>query len=93
MYNEKLDKLRKKIDKVDNELLKIIKKRTNLVKKVIKSKKFKKQIVDKIRIKNVLKNINELSKKKKIDTQLTRKIWTSLINSYIEYERRNFNKK
>ncbi len=93
MHNEKLDKLRKKIDKVDHKLLDIIKKRTNLVKQVIKSKKYKKQIVDKARIKKVLKNIKILSKKKKIDTHLTRKIWISMINSYIEYERRNFNKR
>tara|TARA_B100000686_G_C16720063_1_gene934377 strand:- start:796 stop:1077 length:282 start_codon:yes stop_codon:yes gene_type:complete len=93
MHNEKLDRLRKKIDKVDHKLLNVIKKRTNLVKKVIKEKKFKKQIVDRNRIKKVLKNIKNLSNKKKIDHKLTRKIWISMINSYIEYEKRNFNKK
>ena len=93
MHNKKLDKLRKKIDKVDLKLLNVIKKRTNLVKEVIKAKKFKKQIVDRDRIKKVLQNIKKLSQKKRIDIKLTQKIWISMINSYIEYEKRNFNKK
>ena len=93
MINIKLSKLRKKIDKVDHKLLNVIKLRTDLVKKVIKTKKFKKQIIDKNRIKEVLKNIEKLSKRKKIDTKITRKIWISMINSYIDFEKRNFKKK
>ena len=93
MNNEKLDNIRKKIDKLAHKLLDVINKRTNLVKEVIKTKKFKKQIVDRSRIKKVLKSIQELSKRKKIDTKITRKIWVSMINSYIDYEKRNFKKK
>ena len=46
------------LDKLDNELLKIIKKRTKFVDLVIKNKKFKKDIVDKKRISLILKNIS-----------------------------------
>ena len=74
-------------------MLNIIKKRTNLVNQVIKTKKSKKEIVDKRRIKKILKNIKKLSKKKNIDTRITQRIWMSMINSYIEYERKNFKKK
>ena len=88
MNIKKLYHIRKKIDKLDNRLLDIIKKRTNLVEKVIKIKKLKKQIVDKARIKKVLRNIKILSLKKKIDTEITRKIWISMINSYIKYEKK-----
>jgi len=93
MELKKLNNLRKKIDKLDNKLLNTIKQRTNLVKKVIKLKKFKKQIVDKPRIYKVLKNVKKLSIRKNIDIKITRKIWVSMINSYIDYEKRNFNKK
>jgi len=93
MNIKKLNKIRKQIDKLDYKLLNIIKQRTNLVKKVIKLKKFKKQIVDKPRIIKILKNVKKLSIKKNIDIKITRKIWLSMINSYIEYEKRNFNKK
>ena len=93
MRNIELNKVRNKIDKLDKKLLVLIKKRTDLVKKVIKLKKFKKQIVDRNRIKKVLKNIKKNSIKKKVDPKLTVKIWNSMIKSYIEYEKRNFKKK
>jgi chorismate mutase len=93
MSKQKLNNIRKKIDKLDRKLLDIIKKRTGLVEEVIKTKKLKKQIVDKKRIEKVLNNIKKLSKKRKIDARITNKIWKSMINSYIEYERRNFKKK
>ena len=93
MRNIELNKVRNKIDKLDKKLLVLIKKRTDLVKKVIKLKKFKKQIVDRNRIKKVLKNIKKNSIKKKVDPKLTVKIWNSMIKSYIEYEKRNFKKR
>jgi len=73
MNDKKLNNIRKKIDILDTKLLNLIKKRTNLVNKVIKTKIFKKQIVDKNRIKKVLLNIKKLSKKKKINFLITLK--------------------
>ena len=93
MRNIELNKVRNKIDKLDKKLLVLIKKRTDLVKKVIKLKKFKKQIVDRNRIKKVHKNIKKNSIKKKVDPKLTVKIWNSMIKSYIEFEKRNFKRK
>ncbi len=90
---KKLDKLRKELDQVDNSLIKIIKKRTILVKKVLKLKEFKNQIVDKKRINIILKNIKIKSIKNNIDPKITQKIWKNMIWSYIDYERRNFKKK
>ena len=93
MNDKNLNIVRNKIDKLDYQLLILIKKRTNLVEKVIKLKKFKKQIVDKKRIFNVLKKIKLQSIKKKIDPEITKRIWSSMIKSYIDYERKNFKKK
>ena len=92
MVNKNIYKIRKKLDKLDNDLLKIIKKRTNLVNLVIKNKKFKKDIVDKKRISIILKNIKEKSIKNNIDPKITNKIWTSMIRAFIDYEFRNFKK-
>ena len=78
---------------MDNQFLNIIKKRTLLVDQVLINKKFKKDIVDKKRIKTILKNIVKKSNKKKIDSRITKKIWKTMIRSYIEYEYRNFKKK
>tara|TARA_B100001564_G_C20316473_1_gene523707 strand:+ start:45 stop:326 length:282 start_codon:yes stop_codon:yes gene_type:complete len=93
MVNKHIIKIRKKLDKLDNDLLNIIKKRTKLVDLVIENKKFKKDIVDKKRISVILKNISKKSKNKKIDTKITQKIWISMIRAFIDYEFRNFNKK
>ena len=89
---KELQKLRKKLDIVDLELLNIIKKRSILVKKVLSLKKFKNQIVDRERINIILKKIKILSIKKKIDPKITNRIWKNMIWSYIDYERRNFKK-
>ncbi len=89
---KELQKLRKKLDIVDLELLNIIKKRSILVRKVLNLKKFKNQIVDRKRINIILKKIKVLSIKKKIDPKITNRIWKNMIWSYIDYERRNFKK-
>jgi chorismate mutase len=89
----KLNILRKKLDFVDNSLLKILKKRSSLVKEVLKLKKYKSEIVDKKRIDFILKKIKKKSVQNKIDPKITNKIWKSMIWSYIDFERRNFKKK
>ena len=93
MINKEILKIRKALDKLDNKLLDIIKKRSKLVDKVIQNKKFKKDIIDNKRISIILKNISIKSKKKNIDTKITRKIWISMIKAFIDYEYRNFRKK
>ena len=93
MVNVNILKIRKKLDKLDNQLLLIIKKRTRLVDEVIKNKKFKKDIIDQKRIKIILKNIANKSKLRNIDPKITKKIWKSMIRAFIDYEYRNFFKK
>jgi len=92
MINKKILKIRKELDKLDNKLLEIIKKRTKFVDIVIKNKRFKKDIVDKKRISIILKNVALKSKKKKIDPKITNRIWKSMIRAFIDYEFRNFKK-
>ena len=92
MNNKKLTEIRKKLDKLDNKFLDLIKKRTLLVDQVLLTKKLKKQIIDKKRIRKILSNIKSKSLKKNIDTKITLQIWKTMINSYIKYEFRNFKK-
>ena len=90
---KKLKKLRQSLDKLDNSFIKLIKKRTELVKKVLKLKKYKKEIVDNKRIKTILIQIKKKSIKNNIDPKITNRIWKNMIMSYIDYEKRNFKKK
>ena len=93
LKRKKLSKIRFELDKLDNSLIKVIKKRTNLVKKVLSLKERKNQIIDQRRIKFILKNIRKKSIKNNIDPKITHKIWKNMIYAYIDFEKRNFKKK
>ncbi|MBD1161265.1 chorismate mutase [Pelagibacterales bacterium SAG-MED15] len=93
LNKRKLSKIRVKLDKVDDNLIKLIKIRTNLVKEVLKLKEHKKDIIDKKRILTILKKIKKKSLENKIDPRITDRIWKNMIWSYIDFEKRNFKKK
>ena len=90
---KKQNLIRKKLDKLDNSLIKIIKQRTFLVKKVLEVKNYKKEIIDKKRIRKILKNIKTKSLQNNIDPKITKRIWYNMIYAYIDFEKRNFKKK
>ena len=93
MTIKKLKIARKRIDKLDNNIFNLIKKRTQIVKYMLGLKKFKKQIIDPKRINKILKNIRNKSIKNNIDPRITNKIWKSMIWSYVDYQKRTFKKK
>ena len=93
LKRKKLNIIRKKLDKLDNSLINIIKLRTKLVKNVLKLKEYKNEIVDKKRIKKILKNIKKKSIDNNIDPKITKRIWINMIYAYIDFEKRNFKKK
>ena len=90
---KKLNLLRVRLDKLDNTLLKIIKKRSNLVNEVLKVKIHKKEIIDQKRINFILEKIKKKSIQLNIDPKITNRIWKNIIWSFIDYEKRNFKKK
>ena len=89
----KLNILRKKLDNLDDKLLNIVKKRSNLVNDVLKLKEYKREIIDKKRINFILNKIKKKSITRKIDPKITKRIWKNMIWSFIDYEKRNFKKK
>ena len=90
---KRLDLLRIKLDRLDTELLKLIKKRSNLVNDVLKVKIHKNEIIDQKRINFILKKIKTKSIQLKIDPKITNRIWKNMIWSFIDYEKRNFKKR
>jgi chorismate mutase len=90
---KKLELIRIMLDKLDNELLKLIKKRSNLVNEVLKVKIHKKEIIDQKRINFILNKIKKKSIQSNIDPKITNRIWKNMIWSFIDYEKRNFKKK
>jgi len=93
MNKKKLKIARNKIDKLDNSIFNLIKKRTAVVKHMLDLKEHKKQIIDQKRNSEILKKIRIKSIKSKIDPKITTKIWKTMIWSYVDFQRRNFKKK
>ena len=56
-------------------------------------KQFKNQIVDRKRIKIILKNIRNKSIKNDVDPKITTRIWKAIIWGYVDFQRKNFKKK
>ena len=90
---KKLAQIRIKLDKLDNGLLNLIKKRSSLVNEVLKIKIHKKEIIDQKRIDFILKKIKKKSIQSNIDPKITNRKRKNMIWSFIDYEKRNFKKK
>ena len=93
MNKKRLKKERNKIDKLDQSIFKLIKKRTLIVKRMLTFKRYKNEIVDHKRINEILSKIKKKSIQNKIDPKITKRIWKSMIWSYVDYQRRKFKKK
>ena len=93
MKKNKLKLARKKIDQLDQRIFDLLKKRTQIIRYMLSLKKFKNEIVDKKRNIQILKKIRNKSIKSGIDPKITKRIWQSMIWSYVDFQRRNFKKK
>ena len=93
MKKNKLEIARNKVDQLDQKIFNLIKKRTQIVKYMLSLKKYKSQIIDHKRINTILKNVRNKSIKHRIDPKITRRIWTSMIWGFIDFQRKNFKKK
>ena len=86
-----IEDIRINIDKIDLEILNLIEKRKDLVDRVVKLKT-KDEIVDQKRIDSILKKLDEEAKKKMLPSKMIKDIWEKMINGFIEYEKRYFEK-
>ena len=93
MSKQKLRIARNKIDQLDKSIFNLIKKRTRIVKYMLNLKQFKNQIVDRKRIKIILKNIKNKSIKNDVDPKITTRIWKAMIWGYVDFQRKNFKRK
>ena len=93
MNKKKLKIARSKVDQLDQKIFNLIKKRTQIVKYMLSLKKYKNQIVDHKRINTILKNVRNKTIRNGIDPKITRRIWTSMIWGFVDFQRKNFKKK
>ena len=88
-----LKKVRSEIDKLDDKILPLMVKRSQLVENALELKKLKSQIRDPKRIKIILDKIEKNSEKYDVNKKLLRQIWRSMIECYIDYENKIFKKR
>ena len=88
-----LKKVRSEIDKLDDKILPLMVKRSQLVENALELKKLKSQIRDPKRIKIILDKIEKNSERYDVNKKLLRQIWKSMIECYIDYEKKIFKKR
>ena len=88
-----LKKVRSEIDKLDDKILPLMVRRSQLVENALELKKLKSQIRDPKRIRLILDKIEKNCEKYDIDKKLLRQIWKSMIECYIDYENKKFKKR
>ena len=88
-----LKKVRFEIDKLDDKILPLMVKRSQLVENALELKKLKSQIRDPNRINIILDKIEKNSERYDVNKKLLRSIWKSMIECYIDYENRIFKRK
>lgn len=91
-YNNLKD-VRNAIDKLDDKILPLMIKRSQLVENALELKKQKSQIRDPKRIKIILDKIEKNSENSEVDKKLLRNIWRSMIECYIDFEKNEFKKR
>ena len=89
----KLKDVRNAIDKLDDKILPLMIRRSQLVENALELKKLKSQIRDPKRIKIILDKIEKESEKFDVNKKLLRTIWKSMIECYIDFENKEFKKK
>ena len=87
-----MKEVRKRIDKVDSQILPLMVKRSQLVNKALSLKTRKSEIVDSKRIKQIKKKVESQSKKLGANPKLISDIWVSIIKNFIDFEKKNFKK-
>ena len=88
-----LKRVRSEIDKLDDKILPLMVKRSQLVENALELKKLKSQIRDPKRIKVILDKIEKNSERYDVNKKLLRQIWKSMIECYIDYENKIFKKR
>ena len=90
---QKLNKARIEIDKIDAKLLPLIVKRSKMVNIALESKTKKSQIIDQKRIKSILTKVGKAAESRSANPNLIKSIWKSMIWNFIDYEKKEFKKR
>ena len=81
-----INEVRELIDLIDDKIINLIAERKNLVFEAVKLKS-KDQIVDSKRIEEIIRKLSKQAGEKKLPDGLVEKLWNTMIQEFIEYEK------
>jgi len=93
MNYKNMKELRKDLDILDEELLKIISKRFKFIEQAAIIKNDASDIRDNERIEEIILRLKGLAKNYDINSDIVEKLWRFIIDLSIEYEKEIFNQK
>lgn len=82
-----LEQLRRQIDLLDDELLKLLVERSSYVRRAVTMKP-KERIVDAERIEAIIRRLKTAAATENLDAELVEKLWRALIDAFIAMERK-----
>jgi len=89
-----MEEYRKKINKVDSEIIKLIAKRRDLSREIIRLKnQSQSSIRDKIREKELLTQLVELGKKEGLDSEFVTKVFHEIIDDSVKLQNKILSRK
>ena len=93
MNYKSMDELRKDLDLLDNELIKLVSKRFKFIEQAAIIKDDISKIRDNERIEAIIKRLRNLAEINEISPDIVEKLWRYIIELSIELETEIFNKK
>tara|TARA_B100000029_G_scaffold359706_1_gene352556 strand:- start:902 stop:1186 length:285 start_codon:yes stop_codon:yes gene_type:complete len=93
MNYKNMEELRKDLDILDEELLKIISKRFKFIEQAAIIKNDASEIRDNERIEEIILRLKGLAKNYDINSDIVEKLWRFIIDLSIEYEKEIFSQK
>ena len=85
-----LNEVRKNIDAIDNQIVKLLIKRSFFVLQATYFKTKKSQLVDRKRIARIIKRVSNIAKKQKLSPIIVEKVFRKMINQFILLETKEF---
>ena len=93
MKYKNMEELRKELDLLDNDLIKLVSKRFKFIEEAAIIKDDVSKIRDNDRIENIIKRLRELAIDNDISPDIVEKLWRFIIELSIELETEIFSKK
>ena len=87
-----LNEVRKNIDTIDNQIVKLLIKRSSFVLQATYFKTKRSQLIDRKRIARIIKRVSNVAKNQKLSPLIVEKVFRKMINQFILLETKEFNR-